>query len=371
MKKKSFIELFSILLVLGLIMAGCDFSFLDELTGGSNSGSGSSSGSDSNQFAGTSWHAIDEGDTWTLSFTSSSWTLRVSTGESQSGSYTYNGNTATCKQDGQTLFTATISGNTLDAVDYDGIRLTFTKGSSSSGNDTSQGDSSGSGSGEIPTKPRNLKVIPDTESTMKLTWASDDVVTGYNIYRSIESSSSGFTKVGASASKNFTDTGLSPDKRYYYYVTAYNDSGESRASDSKANWTAVLAGTTRDNATQLKFGDLGIIYYFPPGADELWFYFDRPATTVSIYRASVWDNSYGDNYFTASVLKSAAYWDDDTTPKDGEVRFGTASAYDRINNDGRQSVEMIILNRGNPSRIYFKVFTSATKGTFELVISYG
>jgi len=208
MKKKFFLVMFSILLVLGLLMAGCDFLSLDDSGGGSNSGSGSNpfagtswqglingesgtftftsstswkmsgvygggssgtytysgnkatltangeyagtatisgnnlklswggidftltksgsgSGSGSNPFTGTSWRATDGGYAWTLSFTSSSWTLSGSDGASESGSYTYSGNTATCRLDGETLMTATISGNNLDATTYDGSRLTF------------------------------------------------------------------------------------------------------------------------------------------------------------------------------------------------------------------------------------------------------
>jgi hypothetical protein len=89
---------------------------------------------------------------------------------------------------------------------------------------SSSGDSSGSADGEIPTKPKNLKVIPDTESTMILEWSKgssyDDVI-GYNICRSIESSSSGFEELVTVSSRTFTDTGLSSNTRYYYYVTAY------------------------------------------------------------------------------------------------------------------------------------------------------
>jgi len=262
MKKKFFIGMFSIILVLGPVMTGCDLSFLDDLLGDLSSNNGSDSDSSSNPFVGTSWRVKDGGYTMTLSFTSSSWTLRGSDGESESGSYTYSGNTATCKQDGQTAFTARISGNTLTAVADNGESLTFTKGGSDSDNDSnsdddsSPGDGSGSDGGEIPTKPKNLKAIPDTESTMRLEWSYGSImddITGYNIYRSLESSSSGFTKVAAVTSKTFTDTGLSSNTRYYYYVTAYNDSGESRESNSDGNTTAVLAGTTRATATELKF----------------------------------------------------------------------------------------------------------------------
>lgn len=93
MKKKLFIGMFSILLVLGLVLTGCEIS-MSEPTGGSGSGSGS------NPFAGTSWRATDDGDTYLLSFTSSSWTL-TAFGDSKSGSYTYSGNTATCRYEGK------------------------------------------------------------------------------------------------------------------------------------------------------------------------------------------------------------------------------------------------------------------------------
>jgi len=93
MKKKFFIGMLSILLILGLVMTGCS---LDDPKGGSNSGGGSGPGGSSNPFAGTSWRATDDGITYTLSFTSSSWSLSAA-GDTIGGSYTYSGNTATCK----------------------------------------------------------------------------------------------------------------------------------------------------------------------------------------------------------------------------------------------------------------------------------
>jgi hypothetical protein len=377
MKKKFIIGVINIILVIGFVMTGCDLSFLDDSSGGS-----SSSGS-SNLFAGTSWRATDGGYTMNLSFTSSSWTLRSSDGESKSGSYTYSGYTATCRQGTETIFTATISGNTLNAVDYDGYRLTFTKGStgtsddSSTNNNSSPGDSSGSADGEIPTKPKNFKVIPDTESTMILEWSKgsyDDDVTGYNIYRSIESSSSGFTELATVTSRTFTDTGLSPNTRYYYYVTAYNECGESRASDSNGNMTAVLAGTTRDTATELKFEGytetIPRIYYFPPDADELWFYFYNPDPNKPEYHASVWDSTWDGNYFTAGFLDSKAYWDNDDTTRGGG-KFGIfTSNWDLLRGDGRISISISgCINKISGSVIYFKVYTN-TKGTFSMLISY-
>jgi hypothetical protein len=393
MKKKFLLGMFSILLALGLVMTGCDFSFLDELSGGSNSSNGSSSGNNSNLFAGTSWRATDGGYTWTLSFTSSSWTLRGSDGESESGSYTYSGNTATCRQGGDTLLTATISGNTLNVVDYESNRLTFTKGStgssddSSPNNNSSPGDSSGSADGEIPTKPKNLKVIPDTESTMKLEWSKgsyDDDVTGYNIYRSSGTqyeSSGSFTKVGTSTSRDFTDTGLSPDTWYYYQITAYNDSGEGPKSSEEKYLTAVLAGTTRETATKLNFDysqnkSKSRIYYFPPDADELWFYFDNtnPATGGSnMYYISVWDSS-ADNHLTAGYLKATEYLNDNTSISD-EGLFGRSSALDKVEDDGRKSIQFIASASNNTWRantIYFKVTPNqaSSKGTFGMMIGY-
>jgi len=111
MRKKLFTGMFSILLVLGLVLTSCS---LDD-----------SSGSGSNPFTGTSWRANDYGDIYYLSFTSSSWTLRFE-GDSESGSYTYSGNTATCRQGSTTVMTATISGTTLLAVpNGGGYSLTF------------------------------------------------------------------------------------------------------------------------------------------------------------------------------------------------------------------------------------------------------
>jgi len=116
------------------------------------------------------------------------------------------------------------------------------------------------------------------------------------------------------------------------------------------------------------------IYYFPSGADELWFYFTNPDPNNPLYRASVWDDSWERNYFTADYLNCTAYWDNTDTSRGGG-NFGTASAFDRIRDDGRKSVEMLGYLQVSPSNIargniiYFKVSTNVRKGTFMMTIS--
>jgi len=114
MKKKFFIGMFSILLILGLVMTSCS---LDDPKGGSGSGS------DSNPFEGTIWKGTIDGESATLVITSSSWSI-IHDGHTSEGSYTYSGNTATF--DGDFHGTATISGSTL-RLNVEGEIITFSK----------------------------------------------------------------------------------------------------------------------------------------------------------------------------------------------------------------------------------------------------
>jgi uncharacterized lipoprotein YehR (DUF1307 family) len=109
MKKQAciFTVLLGVMLVLGLSLAGCK----DE--------------DDSNPFVGT-YTGVIEGDAVTIIIAETTWEVRVDGELEESGTYTYKGNAATLKQDGEPDKVATISGKTLTAV-FDGETYTFTK----------------------------------------------------------------------------------------------------------------------------------------------------------------------------------------------------------------------------------------------------
>jgi chitinase len=89
---------------------------------------------------------------------------------------------------------------------------------------------------EAPSVPMNLVSTAQTGSSISLEWtaSTDNVkVRGYDIYRD-------GTKIGTSTTPSFTDTGLTHNKTYTYFVQAVDTSGNVSGNSS------VLSVTTKD-----------------------------------------------------------------------------------------------------------------------------
>ena len=111
-----FIGIIALLAVIGFSMAACD-------NGTTDNGGG-------NPFVGT-WNGSDgDGDAIRLVVTSSTWTVSWPGNPewgTESGTYTYSGNTATLSMAGEGVVgTATVSGNTMTGI-LDDIGFTVTK----------------------------------------------------------------------------------------------------------------------------------------------------------------------------------------------------------------------------------------------------
>jgi len=78
-----------------------------------------------------------------------------------------------------------------------------------------------------PVAPTGLTGVR-TRGQVKLTWSSVPGADTYDVYRSASSGDGGTTPFRAGlTSTSFTDTGISDDSIYYYWVTAVNKGGES------------------------------------------------------------------------------------------------------------------------------------------------
>jgi prepilin-type N-terminal cleavage/methylation domain-containing protein len=85
--------------------------------------------------------------------------------------------------------------------------------------------------GNPPNPPTNLSATPGLNK-ISLSWTAPSqppTVSGYYIYRS-NSQNYGYSKIATTTNTSYDDTNLQPYK-YYYYVTAYNSSGESDKSN--------------------------------------------------------------------------------------------------------------------------------------------
>jgi len=209
--------------IIGFSMVACDGD------GGGDDNNGGQNGT--NVFIGT-WTGTDaDGDSVTLVITATTWTLTGGYLSFSTGMYTYSGNTATIKdEDGNTLGTATLSGNTLTVtgsyIPYS--PYTFTKGSS--------GGNNGSGTNpSAPTAPTGLTTTLLTSNSIRITWDAVSGATSYEIWyckllsndRTISFNESTAIMAGTSATNSYTHSNLASSTKYIYKVKAVNSSGTS------------------------------------------------------------------------------------------------------------------------------------------------
>jgi len=91
---------------------------------------------------------------------------------------------------------------------------------------------SNKGSTAVPADPTNVKAVPDSATSAKITWNLVSDATSYSVY--ISSSLNGpyseiIDNVSSMASA-YTFPGLDPDRTYYFKVSAHNSNGESALS---------------------------------------------------------------------------------------------------------------------------------------------
>lgn len=91
-----------------------------------------------------------------------------------------------------------------------------------------------------PKKVTNVKAVPVTTSSAKITWSSGTNVTGYIVYRSSTANGT-YTKVGTTLSTTYTDKGLTKGKTYYYKVRAYVTSGSASYQSAMSAAASVKA----------------------------------------------------------------------------------------------------------------------------------
>jgi hypothetical protein len=92
-------------------------------------------------------------------------------------------------------------------------------------------------SGSAPGAPTNLQGNAVSTSQINLTWtASTGSPTGYYVYRN-------GTQVGSPSTNSYSDTGLTANTQYSYYVAAYNSYGTSGDSSTIYVTTQAAGGT--------------------------------------------------------------------------------------------------------------------------------
>jgi fibronectin type 3 domain-containing protein len=202
---------------------------------------------------------------------------------------------------------------------------------------------SGSGSGLVPNAPSSISSAATLTSSITVSWTSVVDASGYYVYRS-SSSSGPFAKLDSTSSNSYTDTGLSSGTRYYYKVSAYNNSGESALS----GYTGATTPDTLINLTSGTWYDNSM----PAGQTHYYRFYANAGTTYYIK----WNDSYEDDKTKTVDIRVYAKWDSTT----GTNIFSSA--------DSAYNTPRTVTNNSSDGRyIYLEVTPYSGSGTYSIM----
>ncbi|UXH77904.1 glycoside hydrolase family 9 protein [Roseateles amylovorans] len=112
----------------------------------------------------------------------------------------------------------------------------------------------------VPATPTSLAATAGVGS-ISLSWAASTNATGYSLKRSTSGTAGSFALVASPAGTSYVDSGLAGGTRYYYTVSARNDSGESAASD--AVWASTPVGAPASPAPTATAGNAKVTLNWP------------------------------------------------------------------------------------------------------------
>lgn len=100
-----------------------------------------------------------------------------------------------------------------------------------------------------PSKVTDVNASIVGHTSVKISWKKQKA-TGYKVYRSTKQKS-GYKLVKTTTSSSWKNTGLTPGKKYYYKVKAYNKSG--KTTKTSAKYSSVVSATPQiGKTTELK-----------------------------------------------------------------------------------------------------------------------
>jgi len=215
---------------------------------------------------------------------------------------------------------------------------------------------SGGGGGGI-NPPTGLYITATTSNSVSLSWNSVSGAAGYAIYRGTSSNVSFSNYIDAvmgSGNTTYTDTTVSPNSVYYYWVTAGDSSGnESNYSSSYAQANTPSGG-----------GGGG---------------FTPPASSLSL-SPGVWTNGNitsltpdGEDWYSFSVISGTYYvWWNDADNSYGmlDVRVAAYDANGEIFDEDNSDSNSESFNVTTPGTIYVKVYPLSEGGTGSYGITY-
>lgn len=180
-------------------------------------------------------------------------------------------------------------------------------------------------SASIPSAPEQLTAINLGEAKVQLDWKAVSGATGYKVYRSINNLD--FSLIATVSTINYTDTNLTPNTNYYYYVKASNNDGESAPS-------ATVSLTTLNVDTQAPTvpGSVSAVALDQRSIKVTWTASTDNSQVVAYH---VYTSLYSNKDFKSYSTTATSFVDSDLVP--GTTYYYYVKALDLYGNYSNQS----------------------------------
>jgi hypothetical protein len=134
----------------------------------------------------------------------------------------------------------------------------------------------------VPATPTGLTATAGVGS-ISLSWTVATNATGYTLKRSTTGTAGSFALLASPTGTSYVDSGLAGSTRYYYTVSARNDSGESAASDPV--WASTPAAPPAAPAPTATAGDAKVTLNWPAVTGTASYEVSRASSATGSYTA--------------------------------------------------------------------------------------
>ena len=164
----------------------------------------------------------------------------------------------------------------------------------------------------LPSAPTSFRITDVTASSISLAWNSVSGAAGYKIYRD-DTSTTGLIAALSASETSYTNTGLSANRGYDYWVSAYNDSGEGPKASVSGQTTTTdsggeetqLTAPTNVKAEAQSDGSIKVTWDAVSGADSYEIRFATSADGNYYYYTSGWTT---DTWYIDWAVSSGQIW---------------------------------------------------------------
>ena len=129
----------------------------------------------------------------------------------------------------------------------------------------------------VPPAPTGVAAASTPPTSITVSWTASGGATGYNVYRATAATGPFTTVLASPAASPYVDSGLTPNTKYFYKVSATNTAGESSLSAAVSATTAPAA-PTNITPTALSTSSIKVTWTASTGATSYKVYRDTQAS---------------------------------------------------------------------------------------------